>query len=499
MTRPRLHLALVFALTLVGCGGQTTKTTLIDGGGGATSISNTDGASTTRDTNAIAQDTGKATSDASNAPDVPVPAADSGLPDVQIFYPDTGLVCGLPGALCQTAADCCGSVCTAGRCGILNCVSDGKACTSGGECCSTQCGAGGTCTALNPTCKTAGNACVTSTECCGGFCNAEKKCAAPSQISFCSQLGDICRADRECCTGVCGIKTGATVGTCAAITTSCQVDGTLCNGCGTCCSHFCGPFGQGGPNICQPASGCHVQGDLCKKDSDCCGGDATAALPGSGLIKCEPDPTYGSRIGTCGSPKASNCPANAPNCKNACNPEGNVCHYKTTLVCGGNLTNLRNDCCDCISGKECCRPDVTGIPRCNALAACIPVGGRCAFSGECCDGHPCMPDPVTGSLTCGSSCVKAGGACTTNADCCTGIACIPVPGQVAGVCGTPTIPTDAGVPTTTDASQPDVPICAFYGQSCSTSVTCCSGIPCVNDLGNACAASDTNCLCFIGE
>lgn len=426
--------------------------------------------------------------------------------------PDTVLSCGQAGAVCQTAGDCCGLACLAGRCSVSACVSDGQSCTSGGECCSTLCGADGKCGSLNPLCKTAGNACTASAECCNGTCNANHQCASPADVSFCAQTGDLCRADRECCTGVCSLRDGGTVGTCASLTTSCKIDGTLCNGCGDCCSHFCGPYGTGSAHICQPASGCHVQGDLCRKDSDCCGGDVGSGLPGAGLIKCEPDPVYGARIGTCGNPTASNCPNGSPTCKNSCNPEGNVCHFKQTLVCAGNLTNVRNDCCACISGKECCQPDATGIPRCNALAACVPTGGSCSFSGECCNREPCLPDPVTGQLKCGSTCVLVGGACTTNGDCCAGMLCQAAPGSVGGICVIPTPPPsvlpDAGLPTQ-DAlapaddgplSSPDAPlVCAFYGQACSTSVPCCGDTLCRAAGGVLCSEADTDCLCFSPE
>jgi hypothetical protein len=425
-----------------------------------------------------------------------------------LVYPDGGLACGQAGAVCQSAADCCGLACIANRCAAAACLSDGTTCTTGGECCGTVCGADGKCKALNPTCKTAGNACQTGSECCSGTCNTNKQCAQPGQVSYCAQAGDICRGDSDCCTGVCNAAAGAAAGTCATLTTTsnCQIDGTVCNGCGTCCSHFCGSFGAGGPHICQPASGCHVQGDLCRKDSDCCGGDATSGLPGAGLVKCEPDPVYGGRIGSCGGPKAGNCPNGVETCKNSCNPEGNICHYKDTSVCAGDTTSKRNDCCACISGKECCKLDSTGIPRCNALTACVPAGGNCSFSDECCNHLPCVPDAVTGKLTCGSTCVPQGRACTTNADCCIGTLCEVTPGALAGVCIIPTPPPvvipDGGTVEPDAAAALDVappPVCAYFGQGCSLTVTCCGGIPCVNDQFYDCTASDTSCICLSTE
>lgn len=438
--------------------------------------------------------------------DVPFSATDVGA-DIPPAYPDTGLVCGGSGAVCQSAADCCGLDCVSGKCGVAACLSDGKVCASSGQCCSTLCGAGGTCTALNSTCKTAGNACTGNSECCNGTCNTNHQCASPGQVSYCVQASDLCRNNNECCTGVCSIALGASAGTCANIATSCQVDGTVCSGCGTCCSHFCGPYGAGGPSICQPASGCHVQGDLCRKDSDCCGGDVASGLPGAGLIKCEPDPVFGSTIGTCGGPKASNCPNGESTCKNSCNPEGNVCHYKQTLVCSGNLTNVRNDCCDCISSKDCCQTDAMGIPRCNSLAACVPTGGNCSFSGECCNHEPCLPDPVTGRLTCGSSCSPAGGVCTTNADCCTGVLCQPTPGSSSGICQIPTPPPtldagvapDAGIESDAGVATDGPLICAYWGQSCSVSVACCGSVPCLNGNELPCTVGDLDCVCFTLE
>ena len=271
------------------------------------------------------------------------------------------------------------------------------------------------------------------------------------------------------------------------------------------------------PRFCQPASGCRVEGNLCHRNEDCCGGDVTSGLPGAGLIRCVPDPVYGNRIGSCGGPKASNCPNNEPTCKNSCNPEGNVCHWTNTLVCGGNTTSQRNDCCECISGKTCCQLDPTGIPRCRSdNRACVPVGGFCAFSGDCCNQLPCVPDPATGQLKCGAACVPLGGICTTNHDCCTGMLCHVTPGSLAGVCTIPTTPPgnpDGGIPIQPDggvtppddggvAPPPDTApplVCAMFGQSCSVDLPCCVGAECVNGTFEFCLPSDTDCVCYTGE
>jgi hypothetical protein len=420
-------------------------------------------------------------------------------------------MCGNAGASCVNASDCCGLACVNNQCnGSMQCISDGQSCTSGASCCSTICGSNNTCTALN-TCKTAGNACAIDGDCCSGTC-LNHQCAAPSQISYCTQVGDICMSDGECCTGVCNLLSGQSVGTCAAITTSCNIDGTTCNGCGTCCSHFCGPYGLGGASICQPASGCHVQGDLCHVDSDCCGGDSTSGLPGAGLVQCVPDPLYGNKIGTCGGPSAGNCPPGVSTCSHTCDPEGNVCHLNPTPVCLGGNTNFRADCCACISSKTCCQPDKTGIPRCNAVVTptdggttCVPANGFCAFSGDCCDGLPCVPN-AQGQLVCGAMCSPSGGPCTTNSDCCTGLSCYVPPGALKGSCTSPPPPppppADMGPVDMAGTKPVDMAgqVCATYGQACSTSVPCCNA-PCLTPItatsgGTQCIPTDTNCICF---
>jgi hypothetical protein len=332
--------------------------------------------------------------------------------------------------------------------------------------------------------------------CCSGQCK-NGTCAIGT--SFCTQVGDLCYASSECCTGVCDIPTGGTAGTCAPLNSpvSCDVDGTLCQGCGSCCSRLCAPYGSTGVSICQPASGCHVYGDLCHKDSDCCGGEAVdAGLPGAGLVKCTLINGAGG-IGYCDHPTGGVG-------GNACDPEGNVCHFKN-YACSN--SSDRNDCCACVSTKSCCQLDPLGIPRCNAInpadgGTCTPQGGVCAFSGDCCGGLPCVPDPVTGQLTCGAGipdggmCVTEGGVCTTTADCCAGVTCVIPPGQLAGTCTKVNMPPpDGGVPPGADLSAP--PICSEIGQSCAT-YGCCMGLVCEDSTtGAMCGTTGPNCICTV--
>jgi hypothetical protein len=413
-------------------------------------------------------------------------------------------LCAAAGGNCMVATDCCSLNCTGGKCvgGTGACVSDGQACTAGGTpCCSTLC-EGGTCKALNPTCKTAGNSCPNgNADCCSKYCFGGK-CAVPSQVSYCTQPGEICFNDNACCTGTCTGATATTPGTCATLATAtCSVDGLLCSGCTGCCSSFCGPYGTSASMICQPASGCHVQGDLCQKDSDCCGGDATliGKLPGAGLVKCVPLPNV-KGLGTCSDPNPNNCPSGKA-CGSACVPEGDVCHYKDNGGCPSN--SIRNDCCDATGNKGMCKLDALGIPRCYGISECVKAGGDCASSADCCNNLPCIPDSA-GHLKCNLACIPQSGICTTTADCCTGLPCVVPPGALAGTCTPPLNPPPVGgdggvkdVGPAKDAST--TPTCALYGQACSTTLACCQNNgSCRSPYPNAavCVAGETDCTCF---
>jgi len=405
---------------------------------------------------------------------------DGGLsPDV--FGPDgaTG-TCSKLGAACATGVDCCSGSCTNGVCDYPQCTSDNGACTVNGDCCSQQC-TSGTCKALNTTCKTLGNQCTGNTQCCSGLC-AGGTCQ-PS--SFCGQGGDSCYTNIDCCTGTCTIASGQTLGTCAASAPSgpanCgMVDGQLCGGGGTggtvttfdggvppcggpCCSRSCAPWGPTGVLVCQPASGCHPTGDLCQKDSDCCG---SAGLP------------YGG-------PKPVTCDNGICRLATGCQPNGDVCKLQTTSC---------NSRCDCCSGNcetmDTCKQDNVGVPRC-ASPQCVNPGSSCASSADCCNGAPCVPNPGGNPpyVCYQSACVPSCGSCTNNADCCPGESCVMAAGSTQGTCGPCGGPTGDGGTTTGDGGTTGLDGggtsggdagCALYGQICTTSAECCNGVPCTN-------------------
>ncbi len=392
---------------------------------------------------------------------------------------------------CTSSTDCCSLSCVAGACSATACVSDGKACASNAQCCGGSCSAG-TCQALNPSCKTAGNDCTTNAQCCSSLCKTGKCQLA---ASYCTQLGDVCAHGTDCCSGICNIATGKALGACAVNApgaSNCTgVDGTVCNGCGDCCSRLCAPYGPTGVHICQPANGCHVTGDLCKKDADCCGG-AGSGVPGDGNVTCEF--LAGETIGICRNPMS-------------CNPEGAVCHYKADSIYQCTVSSARNDCCSALGAKSDCKLDTLGVPRCNGGGSCKAAGGACAYSGDCCGGVACVPNPAgaTPPFVCGgASCERSGATCTIDGDCCAGLTCNKPPGSANGTCGAyvPPPPADAG---TTDGSPPadggttdaTPPACALYGQGCKTGADCCNAVDCRDGSGTMCTGSQAGCTCHI--
>jgi hypothetical protein len=399
------------------------------------------------------------------------------------------------GAACASGGECCSGDCVSQSCSVPSCTSDTQPCTSNSQCCGQDC-VSGACAPLNAICKTVGNLCTAGAQCCSSYCASNGTCQASS---FCGQPGDACSVNANCCTGTCTKTASQTLGTCAATPpggpANCGLtDGQLCSGSapdggvvlgdggipacgGPCCSRACAPFGPTGVLVCQPASGCHVVGDLCTRDGDCCG---SAGLPGgSGMpVTCVITPP--ATVGVCRNPMG-------------CKPDGDVCKLKTTTC---------NSSCDCCSGncetKDTCKQDNVGVPRC-AAAQCVSVGGSCASSANCCNGAPCVPNPVNGGtppFVCSATqCVAACGACTNNADCCPGSSCIVSAGSTQGMCGpcggTGGAP-DAGL-ATDGGGAPDgggvndsgygggdgaAGTCSLYGQICNATADCCDGIPC---------------------
>ncbi|HET6984625.1 MAG TPA: hypothetical protein VFI53_20945 [Myxococcaceae bacterium] len=177
----------------------------------------------------------------------------------------------------------------------------------------------------------------------------------------------------------------------------------------------------------------------------------------------------------------------------SCNPTGNICGAPV-LPDGGHINASQNCCNDFSAGKDVCKLDSSGIPRCFGGASaqcptgytgqpgcCIAAGNECQFKDQCCGGSPCVPGQ-DGKLRCAtaSSCKTAGTTCDPQAnDCCSGTTCGRT--DTGYACQTPPAGgTDAGTP---DAGTPDAGVCNANGATCSTNTDCCSD-RCIGDPGN---------------
>jgi hypothetical protein len=411
--------------------------------------------------------------------------------------------CRQPGASCLTGLDCCTGSCIGGKCSMNQCVANTGACMQNGDCCSGSCApnpaGGGICAAIigpggGGVGGTTNQPCTSNGMCVSGFCN-NGTCENPS---YCVQDGDACGTSADCCGGIC-TKTGTgTLGICGSPpkpsgTNNCLIDGTVCGGLFTggdvtcnnsCCSRSCAPYVPTGYLICQPASGCHPEGEICASDSECCGG------PGS---------TYADQtMVTCAGANAAMGVLGRCAIGNVCRAPGAICDPHSTMSC-----NTKSTCCGVKPNNSTgdlstntypniCGFDNLGIPRCKTdqNLDCTADGG----------GNPCTPD-MTGKYVClGQACVNNTGTCTSIADCCTGLPCTIAPGAKTGICGGQLLPDGGVVPTgggtgmdaggggggngggttTNDAGM----VCAQYGQICTVAADCCAvnntPIPCTN-------------------
>ena len=187
--------------------------------------------------------------------------------------------------------------------------------------------------------------------------------------------------------------------------------------------------------------------------------------------------------------------------KNACNPEGNVCHYLQDQDYTCSSSAARSDCCGDETPKwTMCKLDGLGVPRCLGVGDCKAASETCASAADCCDKAPCVPDE-TGALRClappvdGPNCVPSDGACTINADCCPGGICHRAPGSTAGRCSlvSPPPPPDggyggagggysgsAGNSGSGGMAGGGYTHCSEYGQLCTVDGDCCNGVPCTD-------------------
>src|SRR5262249_28784841 len=142
-------------------------------------------------------------------------------------------------------------------------------------CCSGVCSTGGVCEPA-VICKGPSVSCTTNSECCTNSC-VQGACAA----QLCKSTGMTCAANNDCCSTICN----ATTHVCDAVPagtsgSTCKTLGEACTStaAGACCSTNC----QGG--VCVRAFACQANGDICSKNSDCCG-NACGSVDG-GVGRC---------------------------------------------------------------------------------------------------------------------------------------------------------------------------------------------------------------------
>jgi hypothetical protein len=269
------------------------------------------------------------------------------------------------------------------------------------------------------------------------------------------------------------------------------VEGTICGTCNDCCSRVCAPYGTRGIMVCQPAQGCRILGDLCRRDEDCCGGDPRIEMPGldGANVACQKE-SPDAVLGVCRNPASP-----------GCSPQGNVCHYKADEEYACTSSSAPASCCGATgASSDACQLDALGVPRCNALTECRVYGDTCTSPEDCCDNVPCVPDEF-GVLRCyepptEDPCVVVDGPCTTDADCCPPYSCIRPVGSILGTCGTLVPPGTGGAGgqpgsggaagTPGAGGTPGVggspPSCALYGQICDVDEDCCNSVPCTDGI-----------------
>jgi hypothetical protein len=217
-------------------------------------------------------------------------------------------------------------------------------------------------------------------------------------------------------------------------------------------------------------------------------------------------------------------------------------------VCGlqGEACQVREDCCDFVSGEadcqlhRCCRPSgvhCASDSDCCSNAGycdsghcggfvCHDPGKPCHLDQECCtkscvdhvcageicaaDGFECAADGdccshhCESSGRCGQSCVASGGVCmigVAQKGCCSGLTCFTPPGADSGVCSAAMCLPDgvscvAGLKCCSGYCDPNfhecTTGCASMGSPCKVASDCCNGM-CTN---GTCAShcSDDYCM-----
>ena len=428
---------------------------------------------------------------------------------------------GGPGSLCLSTGTACstssGGVCCSGVCNNSVCASPAycggpaSSCSANTDCCSNHCLNGG-CSAQQ--CFDIGTACGANSDCCTQTCISGTCAQIPNSPGTCKVIGQACASGAECC------STNCQGGVCVRAY-SCQANGDICLRNSDCCGNACSANDGGAGNCLQinggGGGGCLQDGNPCSGGTNCC--SRTCVNPGSGATVCQP--VDGCRLTGDFCLSTSACCGGGPNpngtvqcnggrCDNgqACNGVGNICGA-ATLPDGGILQiNASQDCCD--GKKTVCKLDSSG------------VGSSCdAGSSECCNGTECLrtgggefgvsyacqvpPPPYdAGVPDGGGACLANGTSCDAGVSCCSQI-CASGACRAPAVCqplnGVCTATADCcsglscSVPSGSTTGTCQSGSCPGLGQTCSAQAACCAGLRCLNASGISCSTSDPSCIC----
>jgi hypothetical protein len=179
-------------------------------------------------------------------------------------------------------------------------------------------------------------------------------------------------------------------------------------------------------------------------------------------------------------------------CKNyacwpACQPPGDVCGPQIYCCNGGSCRN--NTCCtegalpcqndgDCCSGNCATSPD-GGAKTC--VPACKTDREQCTDASECCNGF------CRDGLCASQGCYDPGELCDADTDCCTG-KCGP-DGKCQKANGADCGSNDECLSGTCCRGKCYGGVCEscyHYGESCSSTSQCCSGLVCFAAGGSIC-------------
>jgi len=405
-----------------------------------------------------------------------------------------GSLCLSTGTACSTSSGgvCCSGICNNSVCANpIYCTGPASSCSVNTDCCSNHCVNGG-CSAQQ--CFDVGMPCGANTDCCTHTCTSGTCAQIPNSPGTCKVIGQACASAADCC------STNCQGGVCVRAY-SCQANGDICLRDSDCCGNACSANDGGAGNCLQinggGGGGCLQDGNPCSGGTNCC--SRTCVNPGSGTTVCQP--VDGCRLTGDFCLSTSACCGGGPNpngtvqcnggrCDNgqACNGVGNICG-SATLPDGGILTiNASQDWCD---GKTTvCKVDSNGVPRCvggcpggtcssscptgytGQAPCCIATNQACQFSDQCCGGARCLPGD--GGFFCTvPTCRGVGTTCDAGSnECCNGTQCLRTGGGEFGVTYACQAP-----PPPYDAGVPDGGgACLANGTSCDGGMSCCSQI-----------------------